>query len=73
MNWRENDLKVSEMREKIIELTEKFNEKNGTEILSYQKKLNLFLDRKLKKESNILLAEHFSLTISGLNSLSRKV
>lgn len=66
MNWQENDLKVVEMRERIIELTNEFNTKKGTEIENYHQKLNLFLNRKLKKRSNVILAEHFYMSITSL-------
>lgn len=73
MNWRENDLKVVEMREKIIELTNEFNQKNGTEISNYNKKLNRFLDNQLRKNSDLIFAEQIFMTISSIKIPSRKV
>ena len=66
MNWRENDLKVVEMREKIIEFTNEFNKKKGTGIRNYNQKLNRFLNRRLRKMSDLILAEHLFMTISSL-------
>lgn len=65
-SWFENDLKVLKLREKIILLTEEFNEKYGSDIESYDKKLDAFLKRKLKKESDLILREQLILTISPL-------
>ena len=66
MNWQENDLKVVELREKIIELTSEFDKKNGTEIEEYNSKLHKFINYRLKKVSNSILSEHFFITINSL-------
>ena len=73
MNWNEHDLKVVEMREKIIYLTSQFDQDNGTEIPDYHIRLNQFLDRHLKKESDSLLKEHFDLTVSTLFSQKQNI
>lgn len=73
MNWGENDLKVVELREKIIELTDKFNQKNSTDIKDYSQKLNRFLDKRLRKISDIIFAEQVFMTISSLKTPNRKV
>lgn len=73
MNWRENDLKVVEMREKIIEFTNEFNNKKGTEIPNYSQKLNRFLDRRLRKFSDRIFAEQIVMTISSLKTPNQKV
>ncbi|MGA2130122.1 MAG: hypothetical protein ABSG05_00705 [Candidatus Pacearchaeota archaeon] len=66
MNWKENDLKVVEMREKIIELTNEFDKKYGIDIPNYQKKLDKFLNKKLRKESDEIFAEQIFMTLSPL-------
>jgi len=73
MNWRENDLKVVEMREKIIELTEEFNTKKGTDIENYHQKLNNFLNRRLKKMSDLILVEHLFMSITSIKVTSRNI
>jgi len=71
--WNQHDLKVMETREKIVLLKEEFDIKNGTEIENYSQKFNRFLDRRLKKESNLILKRHFFLTIFALASINQKV
>ncbi|MEK6952769.1 MAG: hypothetical protein AABX29_07175 [Nanoarchaeota archaeon] len=73
MNWRENDLKVSEMRKKIIELTDEFNKKKGTNIKNYSHKLNRFLDKKLRKSSDFIFAEQMFMTISSLKMPNQNI
>lgn len=73
MNWQQNDLKAVEMREKIIELTDEFNKKKGTDIENYNQKLNRFLNNKLRKMSNLILAEHFFMTLFSLKTPNRNI
>ena len=73
MNWRENDLKVVEMREKIIELTDEFNKKYGTNIQNYSKRLNRFLNKKLRKSSDIIFAEQIFMMNSSLEMPNRNL
>lgn len=67
MNWNQHDLKVMELDDKIVSLKEEFDKKYGTKIRDYPKRLNRFLDRKLKKESDDILKEHMFLTLVSLN------
>jgi len=71
--WNQHDLKVMETREKMVLLKEDFDKKHGTDIEDYSQKLNLFLDRRLKKESDLILKRHFFLTLFSLVNLNRKV
>lgn len=73
MNWQENDLKVVDMREKIIELTDEFNKKKGTNIENYNQKLNRFLDRRLRKQSDLIVAEQIFMTIFSLKVPNRNI
>lgn len=71
--WNQHDLEVMEMREKIILLKEKFDKKHGKDIKNYPQELNRFLDRKLKKESDLILKRHMLVTIFSLEIQNRKV
>ena len=71
--WNELDLEVLDMRDKIMILTEEFNAKNGEQIENYNQRLNKFLDRKLKKESDLIFRKQIFLTISSMAILNRKV
>ena len=71
--WNQHDLKVMETREKIILLKEEFDKKHGTNIENYSKKFNKFLNRQLKKESDLILKRHFFMTIFSLFFQKRKV
>jgi len=71
--WNQHDLKVIELDEKIILLKEDFDKKHGTDIENYSQKLNRFLDRRLKKESDLILKRHFFLTIFPLVIQNRRV
>jgi hypothetical protein len=73
MNWQENDLKVVEMREKIIELTKEFNNKEGTNTKNYNKKLNRFLDKRLRKISDIIFTEQVFMTLFSLKMPNRNI
>ncbi len=73
MNWQENDLKIVEMREKIIELTDEFNNKKGMNIKYYNQKLNRFLNRKLRKISDIIFAEQVFMTLFSLKMPNRNI
>ena len=69
--WNKLDLEVMEMREKIIEFTDEFNKKNGTKIPNYTKKLNGFLDRRLRKQSDLILKKQIFMTLFSLKILNR--
>ncbi|MBS3093806.1 hypothetical protein J4456_04480 [Candidatus Pacearchaeota archaeon] len=71
--WNKHDLIVMNTREKIILLKEEFNKKNGNDIENYNKRLNSFLDRKLKKQSEIILKQQILLSMFFLYSQNRKV
>ena len=64
--WNQQDFMVMEMKEKMILLKEAFDKKHGIDIKDYSQKLNRFLDRKLKRESDLILKRHIILTISPL-------
>lgn len=65
MNWLENDLKVLELEHKIRILTQEFNSRNP-ESEDYYKKLELFLQRKLKKATKDIVAEQFLIVNTSL-------
>jgi len=69
MNWNENDLKIVDIREKIILLTNTFNEKFGKDINNYHKKLEKYIDKRLKKDSTILLKEQMFMKLTSLANL----
>ena len=71
--WNQHDLNVMETREKMVLLKESFDKKHGTDIENYSQKLNGFLDRILKKESDLILKRCFFLTIFPLVIQNRKV
>jgi len=71
--WNKHDLKVIELDEKIILLKKEFDKENGTDIKDYNQRLNKFLNRKLKKESDLILKEHFFLTLISLIVQNRKI
>lgn len=71
--WNRHDLKIMELDDKIILLKEEFDKRNGIDIENYSKKLNSFLNRKLKKESDLILKRHFFLTLFPLVVQNRKV
>jgi len=73
MNRKELDLKFMEFDDKLILLKEEFDKKKGTNIKNYSKKLNNFLNRKLKKESDLILKRHFFLCLFPLVIQNRKV
>jgi len=73
MNWRENDLKVVELRERIIDLTEEFNQKKSKNIKNYHQKLNRFLNRRLRKMSDLIFAEHLLLSVTSLKTINRNI
>ncbi len=62
-----------ELDDKMILLKEEFDKKNGRDIKDYSKKLNNFLNRKLKKESNLILKRHLFLSLFPLAIQNRKV
>lgn len=66
--WNQHDLKLMETREKMVLLKEEFDKKHGTNIKNYSQKLNRFLDRRLKKESDLILKRHIFMTIFPLVS-----
>jgi len=71
--WNQHDLFVMDTREKIVLLKEEFDKKNGIEIKDYHKKLNNFLDRKLKKQSELIFKQQLILPLFFLYLQKRKV
>jgi len=71
--WNQHDLIVMDTQDKIILLKEEFDKKNGLHIENYHKRLNNFLDRKLKKQSEIILKQQLFLPVFFLYSQNRKV
>lgn len=71
--WNQQDLMIMDTREKAISLKDEFDKKNGTNIENYSKKLNLFLDRRLRKESDLILKRHMFMTFLSLAFLNSKV
>lgn len=71
MNWNENDLKIVDVREKIILLTNKFNEEFGRDINNYHTKLERYINRRLKMESTCILREQMSIKLSSLANLNK--
>lgn len=69
--WNQHDLKVMDMREKIILLKEKFDKKHKKDDKYYSQKFNRFLDRRLKKESNLILKRQVFITLFSLASHNR--
>lgn len=53
--WNQHDLEVMNTQEKIILLKEKFDKKNNKEDENYCQKLNQFLNRNLKRESDLII------------------
>jgi hypothetical protein len=64
--WNQLDLDTMKMRERIIELTEEFDSNQKNKIGDYNQKLNKFLNRKLKKESDLLIKRQVFLTLFSL-------
>ena len=71
--WNQHDLFVMDTREKMVLLKEEFDKKNGVEIKDYHKKLNNFLDRKLKKQSELIFKQQLILPLFFLYLQKRKV
>ena len=71
--WNQHDLAIIDMREKIIELKEEFDKKHNENIKNYSQKFNRFLDRRLKKESDLILKKQVSMTLFSLAIQNRKV
>jgi len=71
--WNQHDLFVMDTREKMVLLKEEFDKKNGIEIKDYHKKLNNFLDRKLKKQSELIFKQQLILPLFFLYLQKRKV
>jgi len=71
--WNQHDLAVIDMREKIILLKEEFDKKHNENIKNYSQKFNRFLDRRLKKESDLILKKQVSMTLFSLAIQNRKV
>jgi hypothetical protein len=71
--WNQHDLTIMEIRENAISLKEEFDKKKGTNIKNYSKKLNLFLDKRLKKESDLILKRHMFMVFLSLAFLNRKI
>ena len=71
--WNQHDLAIIDMREKIILLKEEFDKKHNENIKNYSQKFNRFLDRRLKKESDLILKKQVSMTLFSLAIQNRKV
>ena len=71
--WNNLDLEALDMRDRIILLTEEFNAKHGESVNDYNQKLNRFIDKKLKRESDLLFRKQFFVTTLSLGILNRKV
>ena len=71
--WNKHDLLVMDTREKMVLLKEEFDKKNGVNIENYHQRLNNFLDRKLKKQSKIIMQQQLFLSFFFLYSQYRKV
>ncbi len=71
--WNKQDLRVMKLDDKIVLFKEEFDKKNGTDIENYSRKLNNFLNRKLKKESDLILKGHLFLSLFPLVQYNRKV
>ena len=69
IRWIENDIKVNELRRKMILLKQEFDEKNkGKDIKNYDDRLEKYIDRRLKQEFTTLLHEQFSIITSSLQT-----
>ncbi len=64
--WNQHNLKISELREKIILLKEEFDGKNRLGNKNYSKRLDAYLKRRVGKQSKELLYEAFKLSLVGL-------
>jgi len=64
--WNKHELDVMELDDKMILLKEEFDKKLGIDTKDYSKKLNGFLNRRLKKESDLILKRHMFLTLFPL-------
>lgn len=62
-NWNNLDLEVAQIRENIILLTEEFDKINGKGIEDYNKKLNRFLNTKLRNKSESILQKQLSFSL----------
>ena len=60
-------------RERMVLLKEEFDEKYGVNVENYHRRLNNFLDRKLKKQSEMILKQQLFLSIFFLYSQYHKV
>ena len=69
IRWIENDMKVDELRKKMILLKQEFEEKNKCkDIKDYDDKLEKYINRRLKQEFTALLHEQFSIITSFLQT-----
>ena len=53
--WNAHDLAVVDLREKIIILTDEFENKFGKNTENYNRKLDSYLNRRLKQQANFIL------------------
>jgi len=71
--WNDHDLEIIDLRENIIDLTEEFEKKFGEDIENYNKKLDFYLKRRLKKQSNLILKTSVLMTTSSLVIQNRNI
>ena len=71
--WNKHDLFVMDTRERMVLLKEEFDEKNGVNSENYHRRLNNFLDRKLKNQSKMIMQQQVFLSVFFLYSQYRKV
>lgn len=66
ISWFENDLKLVEIEFKMKELKKEFDKDNNEESKDYNKRLNLFLRRKLKGETKEIFREQIAIISNSL-------
>ncbi|MBR9704645.1 hypothetical protein GOV12_04485 [Candidatus Pacearchaeota archaeon] len=64
--WRDNDNEVIDLWEKAVSLKREFNKKHAPNTPNYFKKLEKYIDNKLKKESASIIKEQVLMTYFSL-------
>jgi len=71
--WNAHDLMVVDFREKIIILTKEFENKYGKNVENYNKKLDSYLKKRLKKQTNFILRTSVLMTAKPLILQNRNI
>lgn len=71
--WNAHDLMIVDFREKIMLLTDEFEKKFGKDIENYNKRLDLYLKKKLGNQADFILKTSVLMTAKPLILQNRNI